>query len=210
MDYKKCCSSPGELISPPLGHRCPPEGDSEDPAGGDILEKAALFAFGGLKGVCFSADINECVDPSPCPRGKCVNTLGSYKCVSCGDGYRPRNGRCVGEERGLSLGGTLTLWQCSLQVSKGAGARAARSTHGQPACVARAQCPCNLGGRDGPEHSPIPYCSLLCHADVDECLAEGTCAHGRCVNLDGSFHCSCYRGYKVAPDGKSCQGTGEP
>lgn len=105
-DYKKCCPSPGKLISPALGHCCPPEGNSEDPAGGDILEKASLFAFGSLKGVCFLADINECVDPSPCPHGKCVNTLGSYKCVSCGDGYQPRNGRCIGEERGLSLGGT--------------------------------------------------------------------------------------------------------
>lgn len=106
-DYKKCCSSPGKLISPPLGHRCALEGDSEDPAGGDIPEKAALFTFGSLKGACFLADINECVDPSPCRSGKCVNTLGSYKCVSCGDGYQPRNGRCIGEELGLSLGSTL-------------------------------------------------------------------------------------------------------
>jgi len=57
--------------------------------------------------VCFLADVNECVDPSPCRSGKCVNTLGSYKCVSCGDGYQPRNGRCIGEELGLSLGSTL-------------------------------------------------------------------------------------------------------
>lgn len=53
-------------------------------------------------------------------------------------------------------------------------------------------------------------CLLLSHTDVDECFVEGTCAHGRCVNLDGSFRCSCYRGYEVAPDGKSCQGTREP
>lgn len=53
----------------------------------------------------------------------------------------------------------------------------------------------------------MPCWSLLCHADVDECLVEGTCAHGRCVNLDGSFRCSCYQGYEVATDGKSCQGT---
>lgn len=55
----------------------------------------------------------------------------------------------------------------------------------------------------------MPYCPSPCRTDVDECLVEGTCAHGQCINLDGSFRCSCYRGYEVAPDGKSCQGTEE-
>lgn len=172
------------------------------------MEKAALFALGSLKGVYFLADVNECVDPSPCPSGRCVNTLGSYKCVSCGDGYRARNGRCIGELLGLSL--CSTPWQCSLQVSEGAGAQAAPFPCGQPACMAGTQHPRGLGGGDSPEHPPMPCCPVLCHADVDECLVEGTCAHGRCVNLDGSFRCSCYRGYEVAPDKKSCQGTREP
>lgn len=121
-DYKKCCPRPGKLVSLALGHCCPPEGASEDPAGRVILEKAALFTFGSLKGVCSLADVNECVDPSPCRSGKCVNTLGSYKCVSCGDGYRPRNGRCIGEELGLSLGSTLTPHRsapCNSQKEQG-------------------------------------------------------------------------------------------
>lgn len=81
------------------------------------------------------ADINECVDPSPCPHGRCVNTLGSYKCVSCGDGYRPRNGRCVGEDRGQSLGSSLAPHGsalCKTQKEQGHGQHAP-PTGSQPA-----------------------------------------------------------------------------
>lgn len=106
--HKKFCLNPGKLISTPIGYRCALEGNSEDPAGEDTLETPALFTFGSLKELCFLADVNECVDPSSCPSGRCVNTLGSYKCVSCGVGYRPRNGRCIGEKFGLPLGSTLT------------------------------------------------------------------------------------------------------
>lgn len=143
--------------------------------------------------MCFLADINECMDPSPCPHGKCVNTPGSYRCVGCADGYQPRNGRCIGKDFRLPLGGTLTLTKSQ--------------EHTQHACLA--QCPPDLGGGDRPEHPSVPSCPLLCNTDVDECLVERTCAHGQCINLDGSFRCSCYRGYEVAPDGKSCEGTGD-
>lgn len=79
--------------------------------------------------MCFLADINECVDPSPCPHGRCVNTLGSYKCVSCGDGYQPRNGRCVGEDRGQSPRSSLAprgSALCRTQKEQG------REQHGPP------------------------------------------------------------------------------
>lgn len=43
--------------------------------------------------------------------------------------------------------------------------------------------------------------------DVNECLTPGVCAHGRCINLEGSFRCSCEQGYEVTLDEKGCQGT---
>lgn len=53
------------------------------------------------------------------------------------------------------------------------------------------------------------FFSLL--ADVNECevyrLDQGgkLCVH-ECVNVPGSYHCSCPSGYKLLPDGRSCEG----
>lgn len=105
--HKKFCLSPCILILTPIGYHCALEGNTEDPAGEDTLETAVLFTFGSLKELCFLADVNECMDPSSCPTGRCVNTLGSYQCVSCGVGYQPRNGKCIGEKFELTLGSTL-------------------------------------------------------------------------------------------------------
>lgn len=43
--------------------------------------------------------------------------------------------------------------------------------------------------------------------DVNECLTPGVCVHGKCINLEGSFRCSCEQGYTVTSDEKGCQGT---
>lgn len=54
------------------------------------------------KNICFRsvsiADINECEEDSgACGNGKCINSIGSYKC-QCHKGFRLDNdGRCVGE-----------------------------------------------------------------------------------------------------------------
>lgn len=47
----------------------------------------------------------------------------------------------------------------------------------------------------------------LSPTDVNECLTPGVCAHGKCINLEGSFRCSCEQGYEVTSDEKGCQGT---
>lgn len=44
-----------------------------------------------------SADINECEAGEPCPGQQCVNTEGSYSCVSCQQGYHTVNSECAGE-----------------------------------------------------------------------------------------------------------------
>lgn len=98
--------------------------------------------------MCFLADVNECVVSSPCRSGNCVNMLGSYKCVSCGDGYQPRNGRCIGEELSLPLGSTLAPLSAVLPSSLGwNGGLTPPISHGQAAQVARAQHSCGLSGR---------------------------------------------------------------
>lgn len=46
--------------------------------------------------VILSADMNECEAGDPCPGQQCVNTEGSYSCVSCQQGYHTVNGKCAG------------------------------------------------------------------------------------------------------------------
>lgn len=45
---------------------------------------------------CDISDVNECEDPAQCPGQECVNSQGSYRCVSCRPGFNLRNGACAG------------------------------------------------------------------------------------------------------------------
>lgn len=49
-----------------------------------------------LRCVCVS-DVDECEDPLQCPGQECINSQGSYRCVSCQPGYRLSNRLCTGE-----------------------------------------------------------------------------------------------------------------
>ena len=44
------------------------------------------------------------------------------------------------------------------------------------------------------------------YLDIDECkLNNGGCDHS-CVNKPGTFECQCKGGYKLAVDGRRCEG----
>ena len=50
-----------------------------------------------------------------------------------------------------------------------------------------------------PPHSPP--------ADINECAVQnGNCSQ-LCVNTNGSYYCSCYPGYRLNQDNKTCDGT---
>ena len=42
-------------------------------------------------------------------------------------------------------------------------------------------------------------------SDVDECSSVNNCQQD-CQNLPGFYNCSCFEGFKLGPDGKSCNG----
>lgn len=49
--------------------------------------------------VCVSplcSDVDECENELQCPGQKCVNSVGSFKCVSCKPGFEIINGQCQG------------------------------------------------------------------------------------------------------------------
>ena len=69
-------------------------------------------------------------------------------------------------------------------------------------------------------HAIIATTNLLITIDIDECYNsnhtnvtgiddgdddDGPCHHN-CTNTLGSYQCSCYNGYKLEEDGKTCTG----
>ena len=55
------------------------------------------------------------------------------------------------------------------------------------------------------QYKVIRKCFLL-YTDTNECAKQnGGCSHV-CVNDIGSYHCVCPSGYRIAPDGHTCQG----
>ena len=49
---------------------------------------------------------------------------------------------------------------------------------------------------------------ILCvfHLDINECnLDDNGCQH-ICVNTEGTYHCECFPGFELDPDGFNCSG----
>uniref|UniRef100_A0A667XEX7 Fibulin 7 n=1 Tax=Myripristis murdjan TaxID=586833 RepID=A0A667XEX7_9TELE len=65
-----------------------------------------------------------------------------------------------------------------------------------------------------PQNWSGSHCQHQTQTDVNECevyrLDQGgkLCVH-ECVNVPGSYHCSCPSGYKLLPDGRSCEDVDE-
>uniref|UniRef100_A0A3B4YIZ4 Fibulin 7 n=1 Tax=Seriola lalandi dorsalis TaxID=1841481 RepID=A0A3B4YIZ4_SERLL len=65
-----------------------------------------------------------------------------------------------------------------------------------------------------PQNWSGSHCQHHTQTDVNECevyrLDQGgkLCVH-ECVNVPGSYHCSCPTGYKLLPDGRSCEDVDE-
>lgn len=47
---------------------------------------------------------------------------------------------------------------------------------------------------------------VLCLSDIDECTIENGGCETFCTNSEGSYECSCRRGYALMPDLRSCTG----
>ena len=60
-------------------------------------------------------------------------------------------------------------------------------------------------------HVPISVLTtcLSFIADVDECRESNGGCEQRCVNFIGSYSCTCYHGYSLNADGRSCDLAGE-
>ena len=48
---------------------------------------------------------------------------------------------------------------------------------------------------------------MVLFTDIDECVASLPPCDQLCTNNPGSFECSCYVGYTLDNDGRTCNGT---
>ncbi|XP_052387440.1 latent-transforming growth factor beta-binding protein 4 isoform X5 [Carassius gibelio] len=125
-------------------------------------------------------DVNECDTELQCPGKECVNSVGSFKCVSCQPGFELLDGQCQDADECSQNPPSCTNGQCM-------------NTPGSFRCV------CDLGFnlQDG-------TCT-----DVDECVQEGVCQDGHCINTEGSFLCHCQTGFTTNPERTVCLDVNE-
>uniref|UniRef100_A0A8C2EZ36 Fibrillin 2b n=1 Tax=Cyprinus carpio TaxID=7962 RepID=A0A8C2EZ36_CYPCA len=153
------------------------------------------------------SDLNECRSkPGICKNGRCINTVGSYRC-ECNEGFEPSSTgtECIDNRKGFCF--TEVLQTMCQQSSTN------RNT------VTKSECCCNGGRGWGSlcELCPLPgtiqykkMCPLgpgytTDGRDINECeVMPNLCKNGQCINSVGSFRCHCNVGYTNDFTGTSC------
>ncbi|KAK6627095.1 hypothetical protein RUM44_009572 [Polyplax serrata] len=155
-------------------------------------------------------DVNECeVNNGGC-NGKCVNTIGSRKCI-CGPGFRLVEGTCVDVNECLLRNGhgpcqnkcinTVGSYSCSCEGLPGTKLSSDKHTCEYPdecdpeaegcsdSCIrvsGRTFCMC-------PDGFELGFDWKTCH-DIDECSNledyDVECSQTECINTVGSYKCS--------------------
>ncbi|XP_043120290.1 latent-transforming growth factor beta-binding protein 4 isoform X2 [Puntigrus tetrazona] len=185
--------------------------------------------LGGFKCLCRTGyklqdnsctDVDECVDPLRCPGQECVNSQGSYRCVSCRPGFDLLNGQCS------------DIDECRRTPSPCLSAGRCENTPGSYRCLCRtgyrfqANACVDVNECEDPLQCPGQECvnsqgSYRCVScrpgfglkngacsDIDECRqTPAVCANGLCENTLGSFRCVCRTGYRL--QGGSCADVNE-
>ena len=143
-------------------------------------------------------DIDEC-NRSACGHHTCRNTYGSYHCL-CSKGFTPHHNSttCVEIDECLNVTcpvsgqvcrDLLGNYQCVCQTGYALSSELCRVRNGAGQCTGLS-----------------PKC-----LDIDECTNStlNTCGNNKCTNLNGSFACTCTRGYRSAGNSTRCVNDNE-
>ncbi|XP_050679493.1 fibrillin-1-like isoform X1 [Leptidea sinapis] len=161
-------------------------------------------------------DIDECAAmPGLCAPGRCVNTIGSFRCV-CSPGYKSMGGTCADIDECASVRSpceqlctnTEGSYECLCRAGYEVDEDGARCRDVDECTRGTHTCQQNCANTDGSYE-----CSCqdgyekrgdAC-VDINECHEEGICpSGGKCVNLLGSYRCVCPRGYRLDVTGTRC------
>ncbi|XP_071421021.1 hemicentin-1 [Pithys albifrons albifrons] len=161
-------------------------------------------------------DINECEQvPKPCAL-HCTNTPGSFTCLCAPGQQLLGDGKsCAGLER-LPSRGAYSSSSNYAQFSLG------RDNHQQQQYYRHSsnlyssfseyrnsRVPLSRTRRNLRETCPEGYEERNDRCvDIDECEGRDTCQH-ECRNSPGSYQCACPSGYRLLPNGKTCQDIDE-
>uniref|UniRef100_A0AAV2J503 Uncharacterized protein n=1 Tax=Knipowitschia caucasica TaxID=637954 RepID=A0AAV2J503_KNICA len=152
-------------------------------------------------------DVDECADPSQCPGQMCLNSVGSYRCVSCRHGYRLLNRQCIDVDecrQAPCTNGRCENTPGSYRCVCHQGYRLLNNTcEDVDECADPSQCPGQMC-----LNSVGSYRCVSCRhgyrllnrqcIDVDECEEKGACPGQMCINSEGSYSCvSCRHGYSL-------------
>uniref|UniRef100_A0A3Q3N141 Latent-transforming growth factor beta-binding protein 4 n=1 Tax=Mastacembelus armatus TaxID=205130 RepID=A0A3Q3N141_9TELE len=154
------------------------------------------------------ADIDECAEPYQCPGQMCMNSVGSYRCVSCQPGYTLTNRQCTGithtHTRTHAHTHTHTHTAlpslCPLSSDVNECEDSGMCPGQQRVCVNTVgsfRCDCPLGYRSS-------GLGRQCR-DINECLEGDFCfSRGECVNTPGSYTCVCSQGFTLSSNRTAC------
>uniref|UniRef100_A0A8C7T7H8 Fibulin 7 n=1 Tax=Oncorhynchus mykiss TaxID=8022 RepID=A0A8C7T7H8_ONCMY len=150
-------------------------------------------SWSGVNTICKGKDVSEC-SSNPCQNGgTCVEGVNQYRCT-CSQSWNGSN--CQHQTQTAP-----PEWSVMNDPAFSRRPRCAK--------VDRAQhCSCDAGF-----HMSGTSDNSICQ-DVNECevyrLDQGgkLCVY-ECVNIPGSYHCSCPSHYKLLPDGRSCEDVDE-
>ncbi|OWK57262.1 Hemicentin-1 [Lonchura striata] len=137
-------------------------------------------------------DVNECRQNVCRPDQLCKNTRGGYKCIDlCPSGMtKAENGTCIA----LSQDWSPQLGSVTAALHRGE----------KPLKADFSACRVTRNGTGSGSAEVL----VLLSADIDECESRDTCQH-ECRNSLGSFQCACPAGYRLMPNGKTCQDIDE-